>query len=259
MKERVLLMGAPGSGKTYQMVKVILYLEELGVPVHVIDLEDKMEPMVIGLAGKIPSNMTLYTAFSWEELKVGYADKTNTWHKSVLSEIEEKVNPGEWIAIDRVDLSWPMVQRWFTQQKYDEDLAERLMEKSKEMKKPSMFIPRFDQGSWQVINEQYESFMLSVLYKNRCNVILTAGIAAPGESDPRHLHSSLGVLPRGQKELGHQPHSVFLLRQQKRGRDYTWEISTWGDKDIIGRKRFEQDELLDFSLQYLGDYYQPEK
>lgn len=256
MKERVLLMGPPGSGKTYQLVKVILYLEELGIPIYTVDLEDKLEPMVLGLVGRIPSNMKLYTGFSWEELKTGYVGKDGKYQNSILNNIEELAKPDEWIAIDRVDLSWPWVQRWFTQQKYEQELADRLMDKSKEMKKPSMFIPRFDQGSWQVINEQYESFMLSILYKYRCNVLLTTGIRGADENSPLDIYGNLKVMPRGQKEIGHQPHSVFLLTQEKVGRNVTWHITT--GKDLPKRTLFERDELFDFSLQYLSEYYQPE-
>jgi len=255
MKERILLMGPPGSGKTYQLVKVALYLEELGIPIYAIDLEDKLEPMVLGLVERIPSNMKLYTAFSWEELKTGYV-KDNAHIKSVLNEIEDLVKPGEWIAIDRVDLSWPIVQRWFTQQKYNEELADRLMEKSKQLKGSSMHIPRFDQGSWQVINEQYESFILSILYKHRCNILLTTGIRGADENNPLDIYGSLRVMPRGQKEIGHQPHSVFLLTQEKVGRSITWRITT--GKDLPNRELFERDELLDFSISYLGNYYKPE-
>ena len=211
---------------------------------YAIDLEDKMEAMLLGL-GDNPKNLKLYTAFTWEELK---AD-----NDSVLNKIEEMAKPDEWIAIDRVDLAWPLVQRWFTQQKYEEELSTRMMQKSKEMKKSSMFIPRFDQGSWQVINEQYESFILSILYKLRCNVIMTAGVKGADDNAPIDIYATLGVTPRGQKEIGHQPHSVFLLFQKKSGKAITWHATT--GKDIPNRIQFDKDELWDFSVQYLGLYY----
>ena len=249
MFERVLLMGAPGTGKTYHIVKMVQYLEEFGIKVHAIDLEDKLEPMVTGLCESMPKNLSIYTAFSWEELK--------TDDKSVLHQIESNAKQGEWIVVDRIDLSWPMVQRWFTQQKYNEELADRMMQKSKDMKKSSMFTPRFDQGSWQVINEQYESFMLAILYRLRCNLIMTTGIKGPEENSPIDIYGRLGVLPRGQKEIGHQPHSVFLLTQERAGRDIVWRITT--GKDLPNREVFDHEDLFDFTLQYLSTYYIPTK
>ena len=63
MRERILLFGPPGSGKTYQLFKVIKYLEDLGKNVYAIDLEDKLEAMLLGL-NENPKNLKLYTAFS---------------------------------------------------------------------------------------------------------------------------------------------------------------------------------------------------
>ena len=250
MKERILLMGPPGSGKSYQLLKVAQYLNEIGTPIYTMDLEDKLEATLSGLGG-IPSNMHLYVTFDWDKK----TDKDYVGGvKQTIEDITNKAKPGEWIAIDRADLMWPMVQRWFTQKKYDEELADRMMQKSMDMKKASMFIPRFDQGSWQVINEQYESQILNILYKSRCNILLTTGIRGIGEENPLDI-GRLGVLPRGQKELGHQPHSVFLLGQQKTGRVLTWKITT--AKDIPNRVVFDNDELMDFALQYVALYYDP--
>ena len=162
-RERILFMGGPGGGKSHQLIKVCKYLETKEIPVFCIDCEDKLEATLKGMGG-MPSNLKLYVAIGWEEVK------------EATKKIEEEIKPGNWIMIDRVDLTWPGVQRWYTQGKYDEELADRLMAKAKEMKKPSMFIPRFDQGAWQVINEQHETFMLKILYRHRTSVLLTAGI-----------------------------------------------------------------------------------
>jgi len=73
------------------------------------------------------------------------------------------------------------------------------------------------------------------------------------------IYSNLGVTPRGQKEIPHQPHSVFLLGYKKVGRDTTWNITT--GKDIKNREGHFEDrqELFDFAIEYLGLYYNVEK
>jgi len=250
--ERILLMGAPGTGKSEQLLNIAEYLEADGIPMYIMDLEDKLGAMLEN-RDRIPSNIELYTTFAWDEPQTS---NFNGGIKQVTEIITEKVKPGDWIGIDRVDIAWPIVQRWFTQQKYNETLAEKMMEKSKQMTKSSMFIPRFDQGSWQVINEQYEEFILSILYRSRCNILLTTGIKGIDDNNPSDI-GRLGVLPRGQKEIGHQPHSVFLLQQKKIDRKTSWRITT--DKDLKKREYFENDELIDFALQYLSLYYTPEK
>lgn len=245
-------MGPPGVGKSEQLLNVAAYLENDGIPMYIMDLEDKLEAMLINRDNQ-PKNIELYITFAWDEAQ---SSNSSGGIKQVTERIINKVKPGDWIGIDRVDLAWPTVQRWFTQQKYNETLAEKMMEKSKQMSKSSMFVPRFDQGSWQVINEQYEEFILNILYRSRCNILVTTGIKKLDDSSSLDI-GRLGVLPRGQKEIGHQPHSLFLLHQRKVGRDTSWRITT--DKDLKKRDYFENEELVDFAIQYLSLYYTPEK
>jgi len=248
MKERILLEGPPGSGKSEQLLNVAIYLRELGTQMYVIDLEDKLEAMILNRDDDF-SNTKLSIALSWDE----ESSKKYKGFKQSCEDILSKVKPGDWIGIDRVDLAWSMVQRWFTKGKYGETLADKMMAKSKDMTKKSMFIPVFDQGSWLVINEQYDQQIINILYESRCNVIMTCGIKGISEDTPADI-GRLGVLPRGQKELGHQPHSIFLLRQKRiEARKFIWTIST--EKDLKKRTYFDDDELFDFSQQYLAEYY----
>ena len=239
MFERILLMGPPSAGKTYQVLKVYETLTALGVECQIIDLEDKMEAALISWGLELPKKFNI--ALSWEE----YAEAVGNI----------SLKPNSWIFVDRVDLSWPMVQRWYTQKKYNEELAERMLKRSQEMKKSSMFTPRFDQGSWQVINEAYESTMLKLLYQSRCNIILTTGIKGIDENNPLDIFAHLGVAPRGQKELAHQPHSVFLLHLKRRGRELSWHITT--AKDLKNRKWYDADECFDFYDQYVSEHWKP--
>ena len=237
MLERLLLMGGPGTGKSFQIIKVAEYLRELNTKIYVVDVEDKLEAM---LGGDKPDNMKLFVAIYWDELK------------EVHKEIEKTVKPGEWIAVDRIDLSWPAVTRWYTEQMYHKDLADRLMDKKVAMKKDSMFVPMFDKGAWQPINEQYDNFILRLIHKYKCNILLTAGIRAVEEDESKYdMFAHLGVKPRGQKELGHQPHGVFLLHQRSKGKEIEWLITTAKD-DIKGREYFKDEPLYDFSMQYLA-------
>ena len=237
MRERILLMGPPGSGKSHQLIKTLQGIREQAIDIAIIDLEDKLEATLLGLKEPLPKNFFICT--SWEE------------YRNAINSLS--IKDGSWILVDRVDLSWSFVQRWFTQQKYNEELSERLVEVSKGMKRASMFVPRFDQGSWQVVNEAYESTMLKLLYKTRCNIVLTAGIRATEEGNPLDVFGSLGVAPRGQKELPHQPHSVFLLHQRKVGKDRGFLITT--GKDLPGREPFEDEPIFDFYDMYVARYW----
>jgi len=239
-RERALLMGPPGSGKSYQLVKVYLYLMRRNIPTFVVDLEDKLGAMLASAGATTPQN--LYSVIEWDEIKGAVAD------------IETKVKPGNWILFDRMDLTWPRVRNWYSLAKYEKELAEIKVEKAKKMTKAAMFTPVFTQGDWEPINEQYDSFALKLLYKFRCHVLMTCGIRGVDEGSPQDIFGHLGVVPRGQKELGHQPHSVFLLSQKKSGGNITWHITTAKDDmpspNGGGREYFDNEQLFDFSLQY---------
>jgi len=243
IRERCLLLGAPGVGKTYQAVKIAQYVgEELKKKVLVLDLEDKFEAMVIGMLGEIPKWMTLKVAVETNEQPQWLA------FKEAISKADVKED--DWIIVDRIDLAWEAVMRWYSQYKYGQELAERLAEKAKAMKKASMFTPRFDQGDWQPINEQYASNIMKILYGFRCNVVMTAGIKGLDDNDSRFdILGALGVKPRGQKELGHQPNTLLLLYQKRVGKEVVWRITT--GKDLIGRSYFDDEDLFDLSIQYL--------
>ena len=240
MRERILLMGPPGAGKSTQLLNVVSYVGELGIKCHVIDLEDKITAL---LGNQIPKNMTLYSCVSWEEL-IEARDK-----------ILAVCKPDEWIMVDRVDLAWSFVQRFFTQKKYNIELAERLLDKSVDMKKRAMFIPRFDAGDWPTINENYESFIGFVFYRSRCHALVTSGIRAVDSDNPKDVDIfSLGINPRGQKELGHQPISAFLLQDAKKGKEHDYLITT-AKEGTKGRVQFDHETLMDFTIQYLSLYY----
>ncbi len=247
IRERILLMGAPGTGKTLQLVNIARFLEEEhGLKLYCIDLEDKLGAMLANINDP-PHNIETMVVFDWDDEDEGGMKQAADW-------LEQKVKPGGWVAVDRMDLAWSMVQRWFTEIKFDESMADKMAEVSKGMKKPSKFIPRFDSGSWQVINEQYEWMMMRIMYKLRANVIITTGIKSNEDgANPLDVYGSLGVLPRGQREIGHQPHSVFLLTQKAANRQLVWRIST--GKDLPGRTWFDDERLTDFSVQYLEKYY----
>ncbi len=243
--ERLLIMGGPGTGKTHQIVNVCTWLAERKKEMWVLDLEDKVEAFLSNQGG-IPKNMHLKVALSWEEIR----ETIDVWKK--------EVKPGNWVAVDRMDLAWPMVQRWYTQQKYQEELADRMLKSAQAIKKTMMLVPRFDQGAWQVINESFEYVMTNILYLFRCNVLLTAGVKTSGDdASPFETFSNVGVMPRGQKELAHQPHTALLLSNTtERGHlgdvSRAWYCTT--AKDLPGREYMDKELLFDLALQYLEKY-----
>ena len=236
VRERILLMGPPGSGKSYQLIKIYQALLEQKVTMAILDMEDKVSATLFSM--DIPLSPYFKVCLRWEE----FVEAVNSL----------TVKPGDWIGVDRIDLTWPQVQRWYTQQQYQKDLSERLLEVSKGMKRIGEFVPRFPEGSWQVINENYESTILKLLYASQANIVMTCGIRG-AEDSQTDTFGHLGIAPRGQKELGHQPHTALLFTQKLVGRQVSWEITT--AKDLPNRESFYHDPLFDLYDQYVSKYW----
>ena len=245
MREKILLMGGPGTGKTHQLMETCRWVEERGKEFWVLDMEDKVNTFLLG-PEDTPKNLRLSVALNWEEVR------------ALIDDWKTKIKPGNWVAVDRVDILWPMVQRWYVQERYKEELADRMLKSAKAITGSAMMIPRFAEGAWQVINEHYDYVIFNLLYGFRCHVLLTAGVRAPQDDvSPYEVFSNVGVAPRGQKELPHQPNTALLL-SNKTERDRignvtrSWYYTT--AKDIKGREYVDQEMLLDFTVQYLERY-----
>jgi len=249
-REKIILMGGPGTGKTTQLVNVANYVYP--VPVFAVDCEDKMLAYVECLDDS-PENLTIFPVLDWDVSKNPDDPEDYGGIRQVTAEIERLVKPNEWIFIDRCDNLWSMVQRWFTKGKYGRDLSDVLMSSSKRLKgKSSMFTPSMDQGEWQVINEQYENVFGRLFYRTKCNVIITTGIKDKDESTIGDTYGSLDCAPRGQKDIGHQPNSSFQLMEKRAGSAFKWYIGT--GKDLPNRVLMNKMELDDFAIDYLSLY-----
>jgi len=245
MYERILLMGGPGTGKTHHLVEVCRWLADQGKEMWVLDLEDKVGAFLHGQGG-VPKNMHLVVALSWEEVR------------KCIDDWKGKIKKDHWVAVDRVDLAWAFARRWYAVERYKLELADKMLKSAKSVPEASMFIPEFPRGAWEVINETYDYFITNILYLFRCNVLLTTGITSSREdAGPFEVFSSVGLAPRGQKELAHQTHTALLLSSQiERDRMHkvtrSWHYTT--AKDLPGRDYVTEEPLYDFVAQYIELY-----
>lgn len=237
MRERILTLGGPGSGKTYGWLKLASFFKE--PQFYVIDTEIGGERSL----QEFPAlgNVHIYPVADWLE------------YRDVQKKILEKAGEGDWIVVDMVDKAWSAVQRYFISEIFDREMGEYFLEARRKVKRDakSLFAGR-DAAlrgwvDWPVINRLYEDFIFPLVYRSPAHLYMATAAQAVSEDDEREvkeLYGPYGLRPAGQKALGYQPDTVLLLAHAKDG----YYVTTI--KDRGGRKYFDRVRLHNLAIQY---------
>jgi len=166
----------------------------------------------------------------------------------------ESAKGDDWIVVDMIDSAWSGVQRYFVGEVFDKGMGEYFLNVRKQLqaasKSPRSIMQSAFRGwlDWAVINRLYEDWMLPIVHKTNCHLYLaTKAQPVTAEDDPatKAVFGELGVRPSGQKHLGHQVHTCFLLTYDNKD---TWYITT--AKDRSKRSYFKKTKLTSLYLQY---------
>lgn len=250
-RERILVMGSYGAGKSYQWLRTARWLKPQGVKFYVIDTDDAIERMIYEEFPELDTgaggNIVRYSAYSWESYVRAQA--------SILT----AARPDDWIVFDMADAPWKAVQSYFVSEVFNKDIADYFMEarrslaiqgnktsKGKDAKNLQVFEGWLD---WPVINKIYDSLIMPLIFDSPAHLFFTTKVSTLRQDEKqavRDIYGPYGVKPAGQKDLGHLFHSVFLFQQGEEPN--SWEISTVKDR---GRSYFDHEQLRNFPVQYL--------
>lgn len=250
VRERILAMGVTGSGKSYQWLKMAEILQPTGATFRVLDTDNAISYM---LETQFPhlNNVLVHPAYDWPEYKAGVA-----WLR------KEPIKDNDWVVVDMADEAWSTVQSYFVGEVFQEDIGDYFLEVRKQLQgrggkskvhkgEATSLMPEGLSGwiDWVVINKLYNDWIEPIIYQIPCHVYTTAKVdkldRGSKDVEMMMLFGDLGIKPSGQKRLGHQMHTVFLLIP---GAD-KWFITT--AKDRSGRPYFKKAPLVSFYHQYL--------
>lgn len=254
IREKILAMGVTGSGKSYQWLKLARALKASGAKFRCIDTNDAipfmMETQFPDLKPENGGNVYVHPAMDWLEYKEGLK-----WVK------ESEPVAKDWLVLDMADDPWERVQRYFVSSVFEEDMGEYFLQVRKEVqakggkgldgKAVTSIVREGLSGwvDWTVINRLYDDVMMPLIYRIPCHVYAATKVQElrRGEKDPEllSLYGDIKVRPSGQKNLGHQVHTLFLF---KPGTD-KWTITTV--KDRGNRGYFKDVQLNSLYMQYL--------
>jgi len=254
MSERILVMGVPGSGKSYQWLLMARALREQ-CKFHCLDTDDAINFMLDSqfpdLKPSAGGNVHVYPAYDWKEYM------TNS--KEIMKIVSEK----DWIVLDMADNAWNAVQRHFVTEVFKEDIGQYFLEVRRALhqrgdidSKGRMITSLMNEAlkgwvDWTVINKLYEDWILPLVYATKANLYATTKVSEVSREDEaltRQVFGAYGVKPAGQKHLGHQVHTIFLFIPPISREDKVWRITTI--KDRAGRQYFDNDPLINLYKQY---------
>ena len=114
-REKILLAGSYGSGKSYARNNLISALHSSGsdAKVYLLDTDDTIDRMYDALGEEVCANV--------EPFYVG--GNFDAW-KAAADQLAPKVTRDDWVVVDRVDRLWPAAQDYYIQRVFGMDSDE---------------------------------------------------------------------------------------------------------------------------------------
>jgi hypothetical protein len=242
-RERILLFGPGGSGKTSATLHIAKLAAATSSPAHFFygDSDDSVARMLGSDSYSSLTNLTIHPLYTWDD----YTD----FAKRVLKD----AGPDDWVTVDFIGTAWQAVQDHFTQEVFNKDIGDYFLEARKALSKGASALGALEGWTdWQVINALYRQWITPLLFRGRYHLLATAKVdslspsKSPTEdSSTRQLLSSFNSKPVGQKELIYQFHTVLLTGRNGQGQ-YT--LNTVKDRE---RSELRGHIHTNFALDYL--------
>lgn len=239
-RERILVMGSYGTGKSQTWCTVAAWLRRTKSPgrVFVVDTDHAADRLAEQYDDF--SNVTSYDVWDYQDAKKALADVM-------------KAKPGreDWLVVDLADKLWAWAQDYYIAERFGKDATTYYMDHKKADKDGHPLADGHGMN-WSVINKTYADLMTvvqrfpgHVLFCTPAGTVESPNSQGKGgdDKDVRALFQRYGVKPQGQKSLGFQFFTVLWLIAKKDG----WSFTTVKD---VGRENVTDSPMTDF----VGDY-----
>jgi len=269
--ERILTMGITGSGKSYQWLMLARALKPTGAIFRCLDTDNSIPFMLAtqfeDLMPENGGNVYVVPSFDWPDYKLGVdwlqrkqlsPEQQARLPAEAIKDLKRPLKTIDWTVVDMADMAWSTVQRYFVSEIFDVDAGDYFLKIRRELQDGERKAKKGGSPTaegldgwrdWGVINKLYDDWVLPIIYRIQTHVYCTTAVTKVdrGEKDAevQMMYGDLGFRPSGQKRLGHQMHSIFLMIP---GKD-RWYITTV--KDRAGRTYFDRMKLSSFYMQYL--------
>lgn len=239
-RERILLFGGGGAGKTYATLTIADHLAT-------------GEMFVIDADYSAAYDRALSSDFADVEDMVHVTDVEPEWG-AFIAAVEDIVNTADpevdWLVIDPISASWDWVQEWVLAQVHGEDLTRMLIELRKANPDARDYSrARGNLMNWELVKKEYGRLWRAIQrWKGHLVLVAEAKAVRSDEKDDetKMLYGPLGFMPAGQASLKHVASTTLFMDHPRRG---VWRMTTVKDRN---RDEMDREEVDDFGLDYLG-------
>lgn len=232
IRERIMLYGGTGSGKSYAWLTLARHYKDNKF--YCIDTDEAIARMK-RYEFKDLTNIELFTSKDWKTCE------------SSLYTIQQVIKPTDWLIIDMLDTCWDYVQSHFVREVFNKKIDDYFVEARKNTGSAAKKLEALKGWvDWVVINKIYQDFINNIMFNMTCNVLVTAKASKLGndeDNDTLDIFSIVGFKPDGEKRNPYRVHTVIYLSHIFDG----YHITTVKDR---GRKAFDNDMLNNFAEQY---------
>lgn len=246
-KERILLMGGYGAGKSNSWAELARYMRESKAPgkMFIIDTDFAAERY----SDSYPdfySNVEVADVEDYDE-SLGAVKR---FRDEARIRRDENPDVNDWLVVDLADKPWDYAQEAFTIKAEGKNVADWLLS----IKKGDETM-QGDWGiNWKIINKLYKEFIGPVIrFPGHVLACTPVDLVKTGDrngkggdsTEIQELFGRWGVKPKGQKDLGHQFLTVMLMQATSNGK---WVMNTVKD---VRREQVKGRGVQDFVSSYL--------
>lgn len=244
-KERILLFGGGGAGKTNAVCNMARYMPYATFHVGDTDISQAYDRALATEYQDVDERGNMHVQIivpEWEAYK--------EWAQRVVREGDPTTDV---LVIDNGTAPWTWVQNWYGEKALGIDIVDAMMQMQKDSKNKSEFSKAMSETmNWPLINKEFQRGFYAPLHAWRGHFIIVCEAAVTrkdDDEDEKLLYGSLGAKPKGNGTLHHVAASNLLLMQRPRqGKRDVWAISTAKDR---GRPKQERTEMDEFAIDYL--------
>jgi len=258
-RERILLAGAPGSGKTYSWLTIAEALPKSTF--WVIDPEDGVERNRLDFFPDVKNIKYYFTPYWTKELSKIGLDRWEGGVMEAFKEIKEKVKENDWVIVEALGALWDMAQGGFVDQVFDKGIGEYFLEARLEFQK----LAKSGKGTrlnalegfkdWVVIKKMHnDDLIVPICYQLHVHSIFTSslsitqrGEASKEDADIQSFYGDSLIRVDGEKRNPFRVQTIIACRgTPKKG----FMLNTMF-KERGKRKWLEDAKNVNFFYQYL--------